>query len=204
MTNKLPALLVDPAGREIPLLEDTLSIGRAEESDVPLAHDRRVSRQHAELRRQGAAWVLHDLNSTNGTFVNEQRLTAPCPLRDGDAIRIGEATFTFSDPEATIRESAFPLLVYDARTGELWVNRQSVSLSAKEHDLFRFLYDAEGRLCAKDEIGQAVWPEYRGEVFDYQIESLVKRLREKLEPNPREPALLLTIRGRGYRLVRDT
>jgi len=170
---------------------------------VALAHDRRVSRQHAELRREGAHWVLHDLDSTNGTFVNEQRLTAPRPLRDGDVIGIGEATFAFSDPEATINDSAFPLLVYDARAGELWVDRQPVSLSAKEHALFHFLYQAEGRICTKDEIGQTVWPEYQGDVFDYQIESLMKRLREKLEPDPREPVLLRTVRGRGYRLVRS-
>lgn len=212
MVSEPPALLIvyrpsaadaDPVDQEIPLLGDTFSIGRAEENDLALVHDRRVSRQHAEIRRQDGVWVLHDLNSTNGTFVNERRLAEPWLLRDGDTIRIGVTTFAFRDPEATLRESAFPSLVYDAHTGELWVNRQPVSLSAKEHALFRFLHDAVGRVCTKDEIGQAVWPEYQGEVFDYQIESLVKRLREKLEPDPREPVLLLTIRGRGYRLMRE-
>jgi DNA-binding response OmpR family regulator len=203
MADKLPALLIDSAGREVSLVGENLSIGRAEDNDVALAQDRRVSRRHAELHREGAHWVLHDLDSTNGTFINEQRLTAPRPLHDGDVIGIGEATFTFSDPEATINDSAFPLLVYDARAGELWVDRQPVPLSAKELALFHFLYQAEGRICTKDEIGRAVWPEYQGEVFDYQIESLMKRLREKLEPDPREPVLLRTVRGRGYRLVRS-
>ncbi|RLC73381.1 MAG: transcriptional regulator, partial [Chloroflexi bacterium] len=56
--------------------------------------------------------------------------------------------------------------------------------------------------CSKQEIAAAVWPEYQAEVYDYQIESLVKRLREKLEPDPRHPALIITARGWGYKLVR--
>ena len=50
-------------------------------------------------------------------------------------------------------------------------------------------------------IPYTVWPEYRAEVGDYQVESLVKRLRGKLEPDPRNPVLILTVRGRGYKLV---
>ena len=49
-------------------------------------------------------------------------------------------------------------------------------------------------------IARAVWPECAGDVYDYQIQSLVKRLRVKLEPDPAHPTLVLTVRGRGYKL----
>ena len=58
-----------------------------------------------------------------------------------------------------------------------------------------------GQVCSKDEIGQAVWPEYHDGVYDYQIENLVRRLRSKLELNSASPQLLLTVRGRGYKLI---
>ena len=56
-------------------------------------------------------------------------------------------------------------------------------------------------MCTKDDIGSAVWPEYQEGIYDYQIENLVRRLRSKLEPDPANPQLLLTLRGLGYKLV---
>ncbi|NTV64967.1 MAG: winged helix-turn-helix domain-containing protein [Oscillochloris sp.] len=50
-------------------------------------------------------------------------------------------------------------------------------------------------------LAQAVWSEYRSGVYDYQIENLVRRLRTKIEPDPANPQLLLTLRGLGYKLV---
>ena len=50
--------------------------------------------------------------------------------------------------------------------------------------------------------GTEVWPEYRDEgVYDYQIENLVRRLRSRFEPDPANPQLLVTVRGRGYKLI---
>ena len=54
---------------------------------------------------------------------------------------------------------------------------------------------------SKQEIAAVVWPEYHADVGDYQVESLIKRLREKLEPDPRNPVLILTVRGRGYKVI---
>ena len=145
--------------------------------------------------------MLSDLDSANGTFVNGRRIADPQPLRDGDEIAIAGAVFTFHDPQATLRETRFPVLVVDDASGEIWVNRRAVSLSPKERRLFTLLYRNANQLCSKEQIAQAVWPEYQAEVSDYQVESLVKRLREKLEADPRDPALILTVRGWGYKLV---
>ena len=76
-----------------------------------------------------------------------------------------------------------------------------VELSAKEFALLGYLFDHSGQVCSKDDIGDAVWPEYQEGVYDYQIENLVRRLRAKLELDPANPQLLLTMRGLGYKLV---
>lgn len=61
--------------------------------DVAL-RDPNVSRQHAQLTFTGADWSLEDLNSTNGTLVNNRRITR-CPLRNGDLLTFGLSTFEF-------------------------------------------------------------------------------------------------------------
>jgi len=192
--------LVDSAGQRFPLTGPVTTLGRSPDRDVYIP-DKRASRRHAEIRWDGETSTLHDLNSTNGTFLNGRRITTPEMLHDGDEIGIGSSVFTFRDPEATVRVADLPWLVVDESSGEIWVNRNLVALSPKEQALFDLLYRNAGRVCSKQEIAQAVWPEYRAEVYDYQIESLVKRLREKLEPNPRNPVLITTVRGRGYKMI---
>ena len=199
MTENAP-YLEDAAGQRFPLTGQVTALGRSHNCEIFIP-DRRASRRHAEIRWDGETSTLCDLDSTNGTFLNGRRMTTPQTLRDGDLIAIGSATFTFHDPEATLRVAEFPLLVVDEATGEVWVNRHLISLSPKEQALFDLLYHNAGRLCSKQEIAEAIWPEYQAEVYDYQIESLVKRLREKLEPDPRQPVLLVTVRERGYKLV---
>ncbi len=54
-----------------------------------------ASSQHARIERQGAAVVLEDLGSTNGTYLNEELLRGPQPLHAGDRIRIGDSHFLF-------------------------------------------------------------------------------------------------------------
>ena len=199
MTTNAP-YLVDRAGRRFRLVEPVTVVGRSRSCDVYVP-DRRTSRRHAEVRWEGECSTLKDLGSTNGTFLNGQRIVGPEMVRDGDEIGIGSAVFTFRDPEATIRETEFPLLVVNPSTGAIWVNRKPVSLSPKERALFDLLYRNAGQVCSRELIAESIWPEYQSEVYGYQIESLVKRLRERLEPDPRNPMLIVTERGRGYRLV---
>jgi len=142
-----------------------------------------------------------DLDSTNGTWLNGRRLVEPERLRDGDVIEIGGARFTFRDPDATLEAAHFPKLVVDEETGEAWVDRCAVQLSGKQRALLLLLWRRRGHVCTKDEIAAAVWPECRGEIYDYQIESLVKRLRAKLERRPAAPALIINVPGLGYRLA---
>ncbi|MFJ8045363.1 FHA domain-containing protein [Kitasatospora sp. NPDC096147] len=69
-----------------------LRIGRMTGSGLRLG-DATVSRHHAELRREGDGWVLYDLGSSNGTFVNELRVAGAVVVRAGDRVRFGSLAF---------------------------------------------------------------------------------------------------------------
>ena len=69
----------------------TLRIGREPDNDIVVS-DLSVSSHHAELRKVAGAYRIVDLGSTNGTFVNEQRVTAAL-LSDGDMVGLGDSTF---------------------------------------------------------------------------------------------------------------
>jgi DNA-binding response OmpR family regulator len=190
----------DPTGREHLLASETITVGRGVENDIVVT-SRRVSREHAQVRKEGRRVILIDLGSTNGTFLNGERVLAPVELRDGDSVSIGDVVLAFHDPESTFLETPFPALEVDVEAGMVRVDRRMIALSPKEFALLAHLYERRGRVCSKDEIGTAVWPEYHDGVYDYQIENLVRRLRSRLEPDPADPQLLLTVRGRGYKLV---
>ncbi len=202
MTEQVP-FLTDPTGREHPLPGETITIGRTIENDIVIT-SKRVSREHARVRREGWRVMLEDLGSTNGTFLNDERVLTPTMLRDEDRITIGDVTFYFHDPDITYRDTPFPELEVDVAAGVVRVDRRLVTLSAKEFALLTYLHERRGQVCSKDEIGAGVWPEYHEGVYDYQIENLVRRLRTKLEIDPANPQLLLTVRGLGYKLVTHT
>ena len=199
-TIKQDPFLTDPTGREHILTNENTTIGRAVGNDIIIT-SKRVSREHARIRRDGWKVILEDSGSTNGTFLNDERLMTAVALRDQDRIKIGDVVFTFHDPDITYNESLFPSLSIDVTAGTVRVDRQQVQLSAKEFSLLLYLYEHSNEICSKDVISDAVWPEYQSGVYDYQVENLIRRLRTKLEPNPAEPILLLTVRGRGYKLV---
>ncbi len=199
MSAALP-FFVDEAGEKHELSGEVTTIGRWRENDIVLA-DPRVSRQHARVRRVGQRWLLQDLDSANGTFLNGEQVCGEVSLWDGDRVSIGGVTLVFYDPEATFCEAPFPELEVNVAAGLVRVDRRLVTLSPKEFALLAYLYERRGEVCSKDEIGAAVWPEYKEGVYDYQVENLVRRLRSRVERDPDAPQLVLTVRGRGYRLA---
>jgi hypothetical protein len=198
-TDHVPSL-TDPTGREHLLSDEITTIGRALENDIVIT-SKRVSRGHARVRREGWRAILEDMGSTNGTFLNDERVLAPVELHDGDRVSIGDVTLIFHDPDITYRDTPFPELEVNLGAGVVRVDRHLVTLAPKEFALLAYLYERCGQVCSKDDIGNAVWPEYHEGVYDYQVENLVRRLRSKLEPDPANPQLLLTMRGLGYKLV---
>ena len=76
-------------GVTFPLEGDQLIIGRDSANAVAI-NDAEISRKHSRLSFQGGKYVLEDLGSTNGTFVNGQRLAGPVVLKPGDVVSLGE------------------------------------------------------------------------------------------------------------------
>jgi FHA domain len=76
------------------LNQPVIRIGRGESMDV-LIDNVSVSRRQAEIRDEGGKWVVRDLGSANGTFVNGERLTGDRPLRTGDEISFGKFSLFF-------------------------------------------------------------------------------------------------------------
>lgn len=75
---------------------DQLCLGREADNDLTLP-DKKASRHHAIIQRQGAVYQIIDLNSGNGTYVNGKRVTEPTLLKNGDIVLIGDTKLTLSD-----------------------------------------------------------------------------------------------------------
>lgn len=89
------ALLVarKDTGRRYDLLADT-TIGRSQDNALVIS-DPTISRQHARIRLEKDQFLLFDLGSANGTFVNGQKVEGPATLADGDVVRFGEVEYIF-------------------------------------------------------------------------------------------------------------
>jgi phosphoserine phosphatase RsbU/P len=99
----------------IDLTADRLLMGRSPECGLVLDTGA-VSRHHAELVREDQAFVINDLQSRNGTYVNGNRITAPTPLTDNARIKICEYLFTFhSDIAKPPSAPAIDLVVTDGK-----------------------------------------------------------------------------------------
>jgi Mg-chelatase subunit ChlD len=97
-----PAYLWDQrSGRSIPLAVPLTRIGRGTDNDMVIAEPQ-VSAHHAEIGFRQGHYYLRDLRSTNGTWVNQQRIKAETMLKANDAIRFDEFVYTFFEPERQI------------------------------------------------------------------------------------------------------
>jgi pSer/pThr/pTyr-binding forkhead associated (FHA) protein len=86
------ALLVKGDGDAKPRtvkLSASMTVGRAPECELRI-DDTYASQQHARLFARNNSWFVEDLGSTNGTFVNDQKLAAPAMLQPGDRVRVGQ------------------------------------------------------------------------------------------------------------------
>jgi hypothetical protein len=84
-------------GREMILAKAEFTIGRAESCDLGLFGDASIERTHARIIRRGTRYVLADAGSLGGTFLNDQPVLQPTPLRSGDAIRVGKSVLRFGE-----------------------------------------------------------------------------------------------------------
>ena len=92
-----PRLLVErAAGHESGVAYDLMEGATLGRGDVEIRlEDPFASSRHARIAREGHVLVIEDLGSTNGTYLNEEPLSGPQPLYDGDRIRIGDSEFSY-------------------------------------------------------------------------------------------------------------
>jgi VWFA-related protein len=76
-------------------LKGTINVGRARDNQIVL-DDPTVSRHHAWVKAEGENFVVFDVGSANGTFVNDEQVKEPHPLENGDVVRFGDAEFVFT------------------------------------------------------------------------------------------------------------
>jgi DNA-binding winged helix-turn-helix (wHTH) protein len=102
-----------------------------------------------------------------------------------------------------LQEPVQPGVHVDVEAGEVYVDGCAVPvLTDLEYRLMLLLYGQIDKICDKYRIVESVWGEdYIDEVDDARIEKLISRLRQKIEPDPSNPRYLITVRGRGYRLL---
>jgi len=100
-----PASPPRPPTREIALPSDVpLVLGRGEQADLVLAHPQ-VSKNHARITRRGGRYVVEDLRSTSGTYVNGQPVRAH-PLREGDELRVGSSRLILRENKLQVLDEA--------------------------------------------------------------------------------------------------
>jgi pSer/pThr/pTyr-binding forkhead associated (FHA) protein len=88
-------------GQRVPIRVPVVNVGRADYNDIVLA-DESVSTTHAKIQRREGVWVLVDLESTNGTFVDGERVSGETPLAPGALLRFGDIQAMFEPVDDTV------------------------------------------------------------------------------------------------------
>jgi diguanylate cyclase (GGDEF)-like protein len=170
-------------GRRIQLGTAPFEIGRSSKNDLPLDQES-ISRQHARITFDGSSYWVTDLNSTNGTFVNDDSVRER-RLEDGDQLRIGRSILKFmtgENIEVHYHEEIYRLMTIDGLTQvfnrryfnealEREFNRsrryeRALSLIALDIDHFKQVNDTHGHLAGDSllrQIASAIRPRLRRE-----------------------------------------
>jgi pSer/pThr/pTyr-binding forkhead associated (FHA) protein len=98
----------EAAGTVFPVTEASVLIGRSLDAQVSI-NEQAISHEHARLEQNGVKFTLRDLGSTNGTYVNGQRIVDTVVLAGGDSIRMGSTTFTFVTRESGLHKGTVRL-----------------------------------------------------------------------------------------------
>lgn len=134
-----PARFILASGHEI-TITGPMSLGRSVDNAIKLDGDA-VSRKHAILEITNGKLLLKDLGSSNGTYVNDKRISAPIELRDGDKVRIGPNVLTFkkgtvaTSSSTMIWQTTEPLTLVRGDGSEFGVNRNMRVGRSEDNDL---------------------------------------------------------------------
>ena len=196
----------------IPIGGSSVIAGNSDAVDIKL-ENRFVSRRHFQVRLESDVFYISDLGSTNGTYLNGNKLdpNEEQILRDGDRVGLGvdEVLLVFSGPARTVRIDTAVIarassgndgdLVVDSSSRDVWVKDKKLPpLPRKEFDILECLFQNRGQAVSRDDIAAAGWPERPGDVPNADIDQYIRRLRRKIEEDPSKPKIILTRVGYGY------
>ena len=193
-------------------LDGNLLIGRDVGCDIHI-DDRQISRRHATLTLiENGGYLLTDLNSKNGTFVNGHRISEPVLIHDGDVIKIAliqdlvlissDATIPMSEEIVRTMERSGRLFI-DTKAHRVWIADQEIipPLSVPQYKLLECLYANPEQMVSRERVIFAVWgeTESRG-ISEQAVDALIRRTRERLSIIDQSHEYIITIRGAGFRL----
>ena len=92
-------------------------------------------------------------------------------------------------------------MIFDKSKGILEKNGKEIPLTATQFKILDYLSDNMNRIVSIDRMLEHIWKDSYG--YENTLITHIYRLREKLEDNPREPQILITIKGLGYKLVKE-
>jgi DNA-binding response OmpR family regulator len=197
------ALHQDVHPLEFTIEPEICTIGRFPTCQIIIAR-KTVSRLHAKIQRdEDARYVLYDIDSANGTFVNGQRIREPYLLEDEDELGFGtpEPLLRFEDPEATL-PFIVPRLRYDQQKMMFLLDQQPLKLTPAQLRLLRHLYQHAHDICTRDSCAEVLWGREYDPVLDTQaLDRAISSLRRQLRQIAPDADMIVTHRGLGYELV---
>jgi hypothetical protein len=120
-------------GMEFPADQAVVRLGRGSGNDVIL-QDTQASRNHAEIMQQGGQVFIRDLGSTNGTFVNDERVIGAQPLRPGDRVRIGDTIMAYEGGFAAPAPAAGAPTAAADWEAQLWEDRAPAGSAGRKQN----------------------------------------------------------------------
>jgi diguanylate cyclase (GGDEF)-like protein len=163
-------------GKRFPLTRSEIVLGRGADCDIQVDRDS-VSRRHARVFRDGEAWMVEDLGSTNGSYVNDVPVQRSV-LRDADFLKIGAAIFKFltgAGVEASYHEEIYRMTIVDGLTGAHnkryfleFLERETARCARYKRPLSLLMFDIDHFKAINDTHGHLTG--------DYVLKEMARRL----------------------------
>jgi two-component system, cell cycle response regulator len=167
-------------GKRFALDKDEFILGRGSDCDIQVDRDS-VSRRHAKVYKKGDAWLIQDLGSTNGSYVNDNQID-DAPIRDGDLLKIGAAIFKFltgANVETSYHEEIYRMTIVDGLTGVHnkrffleFLDREMARCQRHGRPLSLVMFDIDHFKAINDQHGHLTG--------DYVLKELARRLSQRI------------------------
>lgn len=196
-----PAITGAGSDDEIELSGDICTIGRSESCHIVIRRDD-ISRLHARIERDSHRYLLIDIDSANGTFVNGTPISGPHLLRNRDLIGLGDDSplLRFVDPDPTVERRG--RLRYHEDQLAFTLDGRAIELTPNQQRLLNYLFRHPGVVCHHEKCAQAVWGEHFEPGRDSRLEGVMRDLRKRLDAvEPGAGDMIVTHRGKGYKLT---